>query len=590
MIEAPSILCDETFPLSLDTLFEAYGNEAYHGAEVAIWVFDGHKRRLEFEAKFQAAGIKARIRSAYKPLVHAFLEEIDLGGIDDIEIRYPVVEGNEAERFRLEAYPATALVGNRAVHLTPADVAGPDDLPTYELTLRGNTGDARRIDVAAPNVSTTDPMGHKVMASTGWIQITGAADPIGNIDQAFQTDQELAFARAIEILRAYPTDGGEPYFDRLQLRIEAPFYDQPLPVGMECLSTAEAMHEDIYFAGLETFKARAGAGETDRKIAPGQIVPEIITTDKRVRVCVYAEPDPLLVRDVQPSPGPMVRLATVERWLEPETMKSHLDALGGAAYEARSWRGRPIWGRYFEGDGAGFVISSGQHANETSGPVGALRAGEQLLAEGIGNFALAPLNNPDGFALFREQVDANPHHMHHAARYTAAGCDLERYERQYENEIRHLGRELTGANLHLNLHGYPSHEWTRPFSGYVPREFARWTLPKGFFLILNYHPGYKEQGEAVIQSMVEALGAYEPIVRLNREQLARRRAYVDDSSFELMNEIPVFTEERDKSIFPIEIITEAPDETIYGEDFIHAHTAQMIVTLAAARGYREHTD
>ena len=35
------------------------------------------------------------------------------------------------------------------------------------------------------------------------------------------------------------------------------------------------------------------------------------------------------------------------------------------------------------------------------------------------------------------------------------------------------------------------------------------------------------------------------------------------------------------SLFPVTIITEAPDETIHGEDFIVAHTAQMRAVLAA---------
>ena len=38
----------------------------------------------------------------------------------------------------------------------------------------------------------------------------------------------------------------------------------------------------------------------------------------------------------------------------------------------------------------------------------------------------------------------------------------------------------TSARLHLSLHGYPAHEWTRPLNGYVPHGFSQWTIPAAF--------------------------------------------------------------------------------------------------------------
>ena len=43
-----------------------------------------------------------------------------------------------------------------------------------------------------------------------------------------------------------------------------------------------------------------------------------------------------------------------------------------------SVQGRAVRGTYVAGVEPGLVISSGQHANETSGPIGALRAAQQL--------------------------------------------------------------------------------------------------------------------------------------------------------------------------------------------------------------------
>ena len=76
--------------------------------------------------------------------------------------------------------------------------------------------------------------------------------------------------------------------------------------------------------------------------------------------------------------------------------------------------------------------------------------------------------------------------MHHAARYTGLGDDVESRGDTpvYESLIRKEALALMDAKLHINLHGYPAHEWTRPLSGYLPRGFELWTIPKGFFVII----------------------------------------------------------------------------------------------------------
>jgi hypothetical protein len=56
-------------------------------------------------------------------------------------------------------------------------------------------------------------------------------------------------------------------------------------------------------------------------------------------------------------------------------------------------------GIYVRGTLPGLVITGGQHANETSGVVGALRAAHALNARPGAHYALVPLENPDGAAL-----------------------------------------------------------------------------------------------------------------------------------------------------------------------------------------------
>ncbi len=588
-----TVLFDAEICSSLDTLVETYGRAEFIGAEIEIWVFDGRSRREAARETLKQAGVSASVRSAYKPLVHALIEEIDLDGTDDILICYPVVEGLAPNRFLLEAYPANEHIGGDRIRFEPADPEDGSRLLNYQVSYRNSDGCQQTIKIAAPGCFRQDHVDCRVFASSGWVRVRLPHSKTYARDEAFHADQAQAFDRVMAILVAQEWSVQEPHFDRLDMCIEAPFYDQPLAFANECISTAEAMHEDLYFSALEVFKKKRGLPLDDRTIMPGQLVPQITSGNGplRVRVSVTQDPgtrDPGLDMS-RPAEEP-AGLDRIDHWLKPGRIKAELDALGGVRFEARSQRGRPVWGTFIDNPGPGLVITAGQHANETSGPIGALRAAKQLATERKIGFAVAPLVNPDGYAVFRELCATYPHHMNHAARFTASGCDLEYVGRGYENEAHYTAREMTRANLHLNLHGYPAHEWTRPFSGYVPRGAEIWTIPKGFFLILRYRPGWRKQGEAVLNAMIDALADYPPIIDLNREQMQRSRRYDSISAFEVRSHVPYFLEERDDPLFPMTIITEAPDETIYGEEFVICHTAQMKAVLAAAEANRRIAD
>jgi hypothetical protein len=103
-----------------------------------------------------------------------------------------------------------------------------------------------------------------------------------------------------------------PYFDQLRIDLDLPGIERRLPWQDECLSTAEGLHEDLYFSLLELFQLRADLPVGDRTAQPGQ--------------------------------------------------------------STTSFQGRTIEGRIFPGTGRGVVITGRQHGNETTGVVGALRA------------------------------------------------------------------------------------------------------------------------------------------------------------------------------------------------------------------------
>lgn len=578
MIPSGTRLLSAAIPLTLESLVARFAAPEWRGRTIEIWSFDGPARRKAAETHLRGAGVAARIRSAYKPLLHVFLEEIDLAGWRAIRIHTPVGDGIPDGRFRLEAYPLADLVDQAIVSFHDGAPVLAGGLVEYRLELVDHAGNVTERAVGAPNSFRIDHIGARVLSPTGWVR--GYADNRLILDERVETDLETACFSALDCLRSWPWDADEPYFDRLAIRIAAPFEDRPLAFGHECISVAEALHEELYFSALDVFAVRRGLKPGDRTIRPGQIVPDIRQGDGAVRLEITAEADPLLALDRAARPA-FGDIETASQWLPPERIADALATLPGEAFAIPSQRGRPVMAKHVLGKGPSFVLSAGQHANETSGPVGALRAAKRL-AEAGRDFVVAPLENPDGYALFREYAALNPHHMHHAARYTASGGDLEYMPRGHENEVRHEALRRTGAMLHMSLHGYPAHEWTRPFTGYIPRGFESWCLPRGFFLILRHKPGFGAIGEAILDAVIAELRAFEPLMALNRRQLDAFARYGLKADFALRAGIPVFVAERADQLFPLTLITEAPDETVTGDLFRLLHEAQMRAVLAAA--------
>ena len=52
-----------------------------------LWCFEGLEARRAAEQKLAAHGLRARIRSSYKPLVNAVLEEVELHKLQAVELR-----------------------------------------------------------------------------------------------------------------------------------------------------------------------------------------------------------------------------------------------------------------------------------------------------------------------------------------------------------------------------------------------------------------------------------------------------------------------------------------------------------------------
>jgi len=556
---------ERQFERTLDALIARFSSGETR--KVEAWVFDDEKSRRQAETALAAKGVEAKFRSAYKPLLHFFLEDIDLSALSAVHVVYPVHAACPKNRFLLEAYPLAGLTGG--VDMTFE--SGNDDTFFYEVALTAKDGNRRSHKVFAPNRAHKDFIGETLISPTGWLIADGGAG------ERLETDYEMLFQSAAGAVAAHDWGAAEPYFEELNIAVTLPAEDRRLAVGEEAVSLREALHEDFYFSLLEVFQKRSGRPIGDRGLKPGQIVPEIRFGET---ISVRVETRPLTtseeITEMQPLDFSTSPIAAGQ-------VRQELASIEGVPFAARSRSGRTVDARYHAGSDKPIIISGGQHPNETTGIVGALRAARNLAARPNAHFVISPLENPDGYQIHWRLRADNPFHMHHAARYTALGDDLEYRsgENLGEKAIRVEAERLSGAELHVNLHGYPSHEWTRPLSGYVPRSFAMWTVPKGFFLVMRHHVGWAEQAKLLIDRVTRHLAAIPGLVEYNDRQVRLFEIHAGETGFRIVNGFPCLISVDERHTVPLTLITEYPDETIYGDAFTDGHTAQMETVLAA---------
>ncbi len=575
----PTTLLETSVQRSLLAWTERFGRPEWRGATVEGWLFEGAVGRRGAEERLRAAGVQARFRSAYKPLLHFFLEEVDRGALAAVTVRHPVHPLALPGRFVMEAYPLAALLEGCDLSFEP----GGEHLE-YQVKLGFKDGTTREAKVFAPNHEHVGCSGATLLSPTGWLRVTRAGAGAPEIDARHPSSYEILFERMLAAVRGHRWPDRQPFFERLEVHLELHGMDEPLPVGHECVSTHEALHEDIYFSLLELFHERAGCAPGDRTLQPGQIVPDVRASGSvpRMRVTVRGFPP------VQDEPLPAAAAEPPLEALEAPPGHARIGAevarLDGERFSARSRQGRPVNGVYQPGRGAPVFVSGGQHGNETSGVVGALRAAWALQQQGAA-FAVVPLENPDGYALQRELGTHQPHHMLHAARYSALGDDIEYRERPplYERAAREEALALSRAQLHVNLHGYPAHEWTRPMSGYLPQGYETWTIPRGFFLILRHHAGWEAPARALMEQLCAALARIPQLAGFNQRQLRLYERHAGPVSCDVLQGTACTLRQVDRPGAPVTLITEFPDETLAGADFRFAHTVQMEAALAAVR-------
>jgi hypothetical protein len=537
------------------------------------WLFETFEARVAVEKEWASQGKLLKLHCAYKSLLHTVLEEPLAQGIKRLHIRYPVIAGDEPQRFRLECYPITALFEAQVSFEAFDAVMVEGELPCYELVIDGVEN-----RVLIPVRWVTGATQKQQLVACGWV-INQQGE-----GRYLETEFDQIYQDACQYFYELPLPStakanNGPLFDRITVNIGLPMQDVPLAVGSESVSLIEAMHEDVYFSALEIIRHRLNRSSDDRHLIIGQVVPEVVYAEQPSLSITVDVPQPIETVDAALSSG----LEQVAHWLSPQQIAGQLASLQGERFDLESRQGRLVSGcAVVNGSPVKLAISGGQHANESSGIVAALRAAHTLKQRGGIDFTVCPLENPDGYALFRQLCHHNPKHLHHAARYTSTGSDLT-YGTSHESLIRGLAQDQLQADVHLNLHGYPAHEWTRPLSGYVPNGFTSWTMPKGFLVICHYHSGFELPARALLTAAINAVIGFEAQKQQNIEMLERFIQIAEDSQMELAHGVvPYKFREDNTADYPIEIITEAPDETIYGEAFRIAHESHYRVILAVA--------
>lgn len=567
----PQVIVDQNWDLTIDWLKTL-------DRSFSAWVFADLSTRRRCEHELAKKGITARIYSAYKPLVHYFLEDAPLDkNIESIRISYPAHPlDKESKRFLLEAYPLSGLLEKYHVEFRPKTRA--DNY--YEIMLRSADGDIQVDQVFAPNTLKEDHCGQYVYSPCGWLKFSEQEQiPL-------KTDVEKLFTQLIDQVQAWNWPKSEPYFERLCVEIDAPYTDQRLGWGEEFISLSEALHEDVYFSLMELFTVHSGRTLGARDLQPGQIVPLVRQKQGKWHLKVTIESYQIESLPPLKALTPEA-LSQISEPLKPSqveaTFKSITGEFTGKTINGVSHRQLSVPAALFAGKQPGVVITAAQHANETSGTVGLLRALPELLTQYDYALGAAPLHNPEGSRLLHELRQDNPLHISHAARYTALGNDLQSQgdDQQNERYLRDKLIEQTGARLHLNLHGYPSHEWVRPFTGYSPRGFELWAIPKGFFLIMRHQSGEAEAARSYLEAITEELGKFEALVKYNQRQLDCYKDHAGSLPFELINGFACDISEHPQLHIPFELITEYPDEISVGADFRLAHETQLAFLRAA---------
>ena len=190
-----------------------------------------------------------------------------------------------------------------------------------------------------------------------------------------------------------------------------------------------------------------------------------------------------------------------------------------------------------------FFINCRHHANEVSSTNAGLKlsyllASRPPLREFLkkANVVINPMENVDGMVILEEMLKLTPTDKLHAGRYNNAGREY--YEEYFNPETPFGEAKVKPAiwkrwlpDICVDDHGFPSHEWEQPFSGYAPFRFRDWWIPRALFYF--YLPHLEERtdscqrvnSEVLKKWMIKAISKEIEIKKRNRTLSDRYSKY-----------------------------------------------------------------
>jgi hypothetical protein len=137
------------------------------------------------------------------------------------------------------------------------------------------------------------------------------------------------------------------------------------------------------------------------------------------------------------------------------------------------------------------------------------------------------MENPDGADLAYQLQKITPHHSLHAGRYSSLGIEIGHQINVSdpilpEAKVRKKIFEKWLPDIHLNLHGYPSHEWVQQFSNYSPYLFRDYWIPRGWFayyraLSLPLYEKWTNAGKQLKKFIVKEMNSSDKFRSSNRK-------------------------------------------------------------------------
>ncbi len=177
------------------------------------------------------------------------------------------------------------------------------------------------------------------------------------------------------------------------------------------------------------------------------------------------------------------------------------------------------------------LLNARQHANEVSSTSYLLKFLLDSPPAAV-NYVALPAENPDGAYLALEMMKReNPLHSLHAGRYNALGADIGYHTKSFfpyapEGYARAVLKKRWKADLFLNLHGYPSHEWVQQFTGYLPFPYRNYWIPRGHFFYFSslenpLNREFSHRSLSLLKFLAKRLSS-DPKIRKFNERLYRR--------------------------------------------------------------------